>query len=166
MGLLELLDRLRKLRKPSQTRVYVRNPTVEELRSNPMNPYFVVAWVNFTSEAGNRYTAEHVFIDPSDSKIALTSPDKDEDDFRYVGEILAIHAEGKAKNNIRYRSTDILDFIDLPTRTTQPSVVDLVEKYQRHFSDVRISRVYFYNEGDIPYKDSGLPLEKLTVQHT
>lgn len=161
-----LLDRLRKLRKPSQTRVYVHNPTVEELRSNPMSPYFVEAWVNFTSEAGNRYTARHINLGSNDSLIALTSPDRDEDDFRYVEEIIAIHAEGKAKNEIIARDTDIIDFIKLPSQQTQSNVVDLVEKYQRNFSDVRISRAYYWNEGDIPYKDSGLPLEKLTVQHT
>ncbi len=61
-------------------------------------------------------------------------------------------------------SMAIAQIIRLPNTLTQREIADFVELCERNFTDVKITAAYFSNVPMDKYKNSGLPLEKITCE--
>lgn len=160
------MDKMKYQTQPTQTvkrfykNVTARNLTPEELENSKLPDKRTNSiQIKFESPQGRNYTAVHIFDGP---EILLVSNDRDFLDFEHVRDLVAQESEGSVES-ITDRDHDICSGIGLKKRLTQAHTAQLMRRYSEHFKDVEMS-VGFRGIPEELYKNSGLPLEKLSTR--
>lgn len=121
--------------------------------------------IEFTSKGGRSYWACHAH---QQEGILLSSNSNmydsaDESDFKRVEKIIMRETKGKLKYHLTNKKFSIKDYINLRKRPTQAMVADFIERYAKHFIDIKIIACF----KDVPksfYENLGLPVEKIIVR--
>lgn len=147
--------------------IEVINLTSEELRAIRLpDCCFDGISIEFTSKAGKPYWAHHSITHKKEPYILLSSDGQDYDkaDFKRVEKIIVRETRGKPEHDLNYeRNSGIKDSINLMKRPTREMLADFVERYTKHFGNIKIIACF----RDVPksfYENLSLPLEKLIVE--